>query len=151
VNELHPLSGLGIDHAGMEILTLEECHGLLRSTPVGRIAFLDRGEPMVLPVTIALWGESIVFATDRGSKMEVAVMLRPVAVEIDGWDAATHTGWSVVVRGSAVVVDGDDAAELDRLHLEAWVRPEQPKQWVRVLPTEVTGRRIPEDRGITTT
>lgn len=141
--DMHPLSGLGVDHAGLEILELDECHRLLEATPIGRIAFVDHGEPMILPIAFGMRGESVVFATDSGSKMEAAVMSRPVAIEIDGWDVDLRTGWSVVVRGTAMLVDEAESRELDRSSVRPWVRPQEPKQWVRVLPSEVTGRRIP--------
>ncbi len=98
---------------------------------------------MVLPITIGMWERSVVFSTDAGSKLDAAVMNRPVAIEVDRWDAEARQGWSVVVKGVAMIVD--DAREidsLDRLHVTSWVRPGSPKTWVRVLPNEITGRRI---------
>lgn len=133
-----------IDHAGLEILTPEECQALLASTPIGRLAFVDEGEPVILPVTIGMWDRSIVFTTAAGSKLSAAIMNQPVAVEVDGWDAEQHHGWSVLVKGTAMVVDeGREIDSLDRLSVRSWTRPEQPKAWVRVLPNEITGRRVP--------
>jgi nitroimidazol reductase NimA-like FMN-containing flavoprotein (pyridoxamine 5'-phosphate oxidase superfamily) len=131
------------DHAGLEILTPEECDALLAASPVGRLGFLDHGEPMVLPVTIGLWERSVVFSTDAGSKLDAAIMSRPVVIEIDEWDAETRQGWSVVVKGLALIVhEPREIAALDRLHVTSWVRPGSPKTWVRVLPNEISGRRI---------
>ena len=141
MTDFHPLSGVGIDHAGLEILTLDTCHELLEETPIGRLAFVEHGEPMILPITYGMWGGSVVFATDTGSKLDAAVMSRPVAVEIDGWDADSRSGWSVVVRGTAMMVDARESEQLDHLSVTPWVRPEEPKQWVRVLPYAVPGRR----------
>ena len=132
------------DHAGMEILTPEECTDRLAASPVGRLAFVDRGEPMVLPVTIGMWGGSIVFSTDAGSKLNAAIMNQPVAIEVDQWDADERSGWSVLAKGIAMTVDdGREIASLDRLGVTSWVRPGQPKTWVRVLPNEITGRQVP--------
>ena len=131
------------DHAGLEVLTAEECAEHLAATPVGRLGFLDRGEPMVLPITIGMWDRSVVFSTDAGSKLDTAIMARPVVVEIDDWDAEARQGWSVVVKGIAMIVDdGRDIDSLDRLQMTSWVRPGSPRTWVRVLPNEITGRRI---------
>ena len=104
---------------------------------------------MVLPITFGMWERSVVFSTDAGSKLDAAIMNRPVAVEIDAWDAEIREGWSVVVRGVAMVIDdGREIASLDRLGVAAWIHPERPKIWVRVLPNEITGRRIaPEGVG----
>ena len=46
------MSKLATDQAGLEILHLGDCFGLLESVPVGRIAFLAGGEVVILPVNI---------------------------------------------------------------------------------------------------
>jgi nitroimidazol reductase NimA-like FMN-containing flavoprotein (pyridoxamine 5'-phosphate oxidase superfamily) len=133
-----------LDHAGAEVLTPEECYRLLASAPVGRVAFVDAGDVLVLPVNIALWKHSVVFRTQPGSKLDAAVMDRRVSVEVDGWNATTHHGWSVLVHGSASTVeDADQVAELDQLGVAPWIRPDADRTWVRVLPDEITGRRVP--------
>ena len=140
-----------LDHAGMEILSPDECRQLLAETAVGRIAFVEGGEPTILPITIGMWDGAIVFTTGHGSKLEAAITERPVAVEIDGWDATTRTGWSVVVKGTATHVDdGREIGSLDRLSVSSWVRPGVPKDWVRINATEITGRRVPVAPGGTT-
>jgi nitroimidazol reductase NimA-like FMN-containing flavoprotein (pyridoxamine 5'-phosphate oxidase superfamily) len=131
------------DHAGLEVLPPEQCWAQLESAAVGRLGFVDRGEPIVLPVAIGVWEGCMVFSTDTGSKLDAAIMNRPVALEIDDWDAETRTGWSVLVKGTAMLVDDQrEIASLDRLGVAPWVRPEVPKTWVRVLANEITGRRI---------
>lgn len=132
-----------IDHAGLEIIDPEECLHLLDRAVIGRIAFVDSGDPVILPIRLGRWGRFVVFTTARGSKLDAAIMNRPVAVEIDGWDEVAQTGWSVLVKGTAEIVDdGREIDSLDRLSVKAWVRPDVPKAWVRVLPNEITGRRI---------
>lgn len=144
MDELHPLSGFNVDHAGMEILAMDECHRLLHDTLVARLAFVDRGEPVVFPIRYAMWGESVVFTAAPGSKLEAAIMSRPVAVEIDDWQTEEHTGWSVLVKGTAMTVsDPDEIEELDQLGVTPWVHPDTEARWVRVLPNEITGRRLP--------
>ena len=141
MTEIHSL-----DHAGLEVLTPEECAEHLAATPVGRLGFIDRGEPVVLPITFGMWERSVVFCTGSGSKLDAAIMGHPVVVEIDEWDAGTRQGWSVVVKGVAMTIDdGREIDSLDRLQAASWVRPGSPKTWVRVLPDEITGRRIAPD------
>lgn len=136
-----------LDHAGLEILTMDECRTLLAASPVGRIAFLDRGDPIILPITIGLWDGAVVFTTAPGSKLEAAVMNRAVAIEVDQWDAETHEGWSVLVKGMATMVeDGREIDGLDRLSVKSWSRPEVPKSWVRIVANEITGRRVYHER-----
>ena len=131
------------DHAGLEIIGPEECRRILDQATVGRIAFIDAGEPTILPITIGMWAGSIVFTTGPGSKLSAAIMNRPVAVEVDEWDGEARTGWSVLVKGTAFTVDdGREIDSLDRLSVRSWVKPDAPKAWVKILATEVTGRRI---------
>jgi len=135
---------LVIDHSGGEVLTSAECLELLASTPVGRIAFLHDGDVVILPINIGLWNRSIVFSTQPGSKLDTAVMARQVSVEVDEWNSTTHEGWSVLAKGTAsTVTDADEIAELDDLSVTAWIRPDAPRSWVRMLPNEITGRRVP--------
>jgi hypothetical protein len=55
---------------------------------------------------------------------------------------ADATGWSVLVKGRAVEVDdADEVRAVARLPLRHWSVGHKP-HWVRVLPAEVTGRRI---------
>ncbi len=134
----------GLDHAGLEVLSRQECLDLLSSAIVGRIAFVEDHEPFVFPVNIGVWQGAVVFTTGGGSKLDAALTLRAVVVEADDWDVDTHMGWSVVARGLATkVTDGREIASLDRLSVRSWVRPDAPKHWVSVRITSVTGRRTP--------
>ncbi len=131
------------DHLGLEVLTTEECWTLARGASIGRVAFVDAGEPAVLPVTHTIDGHHVVFRSTQGTKLWAVESGRPVAFEVDGWDARTRTGWSVLVRGTAVtVLDDDEIARLDREAVEPWLHEARHGTWVRIMPTEVTGRRL---------
>ena len=59
------------------------------------------------------------------------------------FDEAAETGWSVVVKGTAERVY--DAALTDRyegLGLRSWADPGGTGQWVRIRPSEVSGREL---------
>lgn len=135
------------DYGGLEILDLDECLQLLASEPVGRIAFVHGGAPMVLPVNHRVEGRTVVFRTDIGSKLSAAVMERAVAFEVDSYDDHDRSGWSVLVRGTAVTVDDPGAvAELEGLDLSPWARTGDRVHWVRIHPDEISGRRVgPEE------
>lgn len=128
-----------LDHQGLEVLRPDECWSLTGSVPVGRVAFVSDGEPMVLPVNHRVVGHHVVFRTARGALLHEALMDRPVAFEADGWDETHRTGWSVVIRGQASAVDMSGA---DALALDAWADSVERDDWVRITPTEVSGRRI---------
>jgi nitroimidazol reductase NimA-like FMN-containing flavoprotein (pyridoxamine 5'-phosphate oxidase superfamily) len=133
-------------------LTKGECFELLARAQIGRVAVVDDRGPVVFPVNFVLDRHMVVFRTDEGTKLGAAARGSRVAFEVDGTDAATHTGWSVVVRGEAVEVTGP--AELTRLRtlpLSPWA-PGAKSRYVRILPAKLTGRRIarpagPSDRG----
>jgi nitroimidazol reductase NimA-like FMN-containing flavoprotein (pyridoxamine 5'-phosphate oxidase superfamily) len=128
---------------GLEILTPDECRGLLRAHTLGRIAVRIGEAPAILPVIYGLLDDDVVFRTDPGSKLSAALMRVMVAFEVDDIDAASRTGSSVVVTG--YVEEVRDAATLERvaaLQLEPWV--EEGRDYVvRINTRTITGRRIP--------
>ena len=131
------------DHLGLEILTVDECWIAVRGAPVGRVAFVDAGEPVMLPVTHSVDGHHVVFRSAQGTKLWAVESGHPVAFEADGWDADARTGWSVLVRGTAeTVLDDREIARLDREAAVPWLPEARDGTWVRITPTEVTGRRL---------
>ena len=129
-----------LDHQGLEILSPRECLELTASTPVGRIAFVQAGEPMVFPVNHGVKEGHIYFRTSRGALLHEALMGQPVAFEVDGFDMESRTGWSVLVRGQARVVD--DPSETEGLGIEVWPDAVEREDWVTLMSEEMTGRRI---------
>jgi hypothetical protein len=134
---------LATDQAGLEILHLGDCFGLLESVPLGRIGFVASGEVAILPVNFRVDGQDVVFRAGAGSKLSAVEVGHYVVFEADSYDAATGTGWSVVVNGLAEVVDSDEeAARLDALGLSSWGGGASGRVWVRIRPSSITGRRI---------
>lgn len=129
-----------LDHQGMEVIAPEECWQLLADTPVGRVAFNEAGEPMVLPVNHAVVGHRIVFRTLRGSLLHEALMAQPVAFQVDSFDVLERTGWSVLVRGVADLAE--DPEELEKLELHPWADSVDREDWVQIRSEEISGRRI---------
>lgn len=133
-------SSVSLDHQGLEVLSTDECWHLLRESPLGRVAFVDAGEPMVFPVNHAVVGHRVTFRTAHGALLHEAFMDSPVAYEVDGYDAADRSGWSVLVRGQASLADDDIDAE--GLGLEPWADAVDRDDVVTILVEEITGRRI---------
>ena len=132
----------------MEHLPLGECWELLGSTPVGRIGVLVDSAPEIYPVNHVVDGQTVVFLTERGEKLRGLDRSPSVCFEVDGFDATTSTGWSVLVKGRArEVTAAEEERRLLGLDLTYWSVGPKPR-WVRIEPTEVTGRRIlrPEGR-----
>jgi nitroimidazol reductase NimA-like FMN-containing flavoprotein (pyridoxamine 5'-phosphate oxidase superfamily) len=104
---------------------------------------MQSGEPVVLPVNYLFYREAIVFRTARGEKLEAAWRQAPVAFEIDGLRSVSETGWSVLVRGLAEVVeDQEQLDELSTLPFRTWAKGAERPYWVRIRPDEISGRSI---------
>ena len=103
-------------------LTMDQCWALLDTGDRGTRR-ADRGRP-----SGDLSGElragsagRIVFRTAGGTKLWGAVTAKPVAFEIDGYDAHDETAWSVVARGDAEVIESQEEKDaVDALLLEPW-------------------------------
>jgi len=123
-------------------LTRAECFELLADEQLGRVAVTDDRGPVVFPVNFVLDRHTVVFRTEPGTKLHAASQGRRVCFEAGGTDAATHTGWSVLVRGEITeVTDPAELARLRELPLRVWA-PGGRDHYVRILPAVLTGRRI---------
>lgn len=124
-------------------MTLEECERMLSISSIGRIAVLTAGEPLILPVLFRYAQGTIVFRTAPGEKLDAVWQNAAAGFEIDGWDTPNRTGWSVLVRGRTESVNEvEQIEELEELGLVSWVPSLQPTTWVRIRPSEITGRRL---------
>src|SRR5690349_11261228 len=133
------------DHAGLDVLTFEECLWLLRSTAVGRVAFEAGGEVEVLPVNYTMDGVTVVFRCGNGAKLGAAVQEAAVTFEVDNFDDKAKRGWSVLVKGKAEVISDDDAVgRLEGTGLRPYVTSVPRPYWVAIHPNTVTGRRVPD-------
>jgi nitroimidazol reductase NimA-like FMN-containing flavoprotein (pyridoxamine 5'-phosphate oxidase superfamily) len=123
-------------------LAREECEQLLRSSVVGRLGVVSDGRPLVFPVCHVYDGHAVAFPTNVGTKLRAALGWPFVAFEVDGVADGGASGWSVMVLGRAEQVD--DPAEhvrLAALRSAPW-RTADDHPWIRIVPIEVTGRRI---------
>lgn len=122
----------------VRVLEPEECWGMLRAAPMGRIALAAAGEVDIFPINFAVDGETIYFRTAPGTKLLELTVHDTVALEIDGFDDAT--AFSVVVKGRAEELQhGGEIDAAERLGLVPWA-PTLKYRWVRITPTEVSGR-----------
>ena len=132
------------DSATIRNLDRAECWQRLRDHParVGRLAFVNDGLPVIIPVNYRVDGESIVFRTNPGAKLAAATDGHMVAFESDDVDIAWQSGWSVLLRGKAEYITGRQAVErLGRLGLRPWA-PGSREHWVRLRPIRIEGREF---------
>ena len=124
-----------------EILSESECWELLDHAAVGRLAVDIAGQPDIFPINFVVDKSGIVFRSAAGTKLAGAVLNRVVAFEIDGYEPADRTAWSVVVKGEARQIERmQEMFEAEDLPLFPWLAWDKPN-FVRIEPTVVTGRR----------
>jgi hypothetical protein len=128
---------------GLEALSEDQCRELLASKDLGRIAFPAGGEIEIFPVNYSTDGTIVVFRTGTGTKLAQSTMAR-VAFEVDGWDAQTKVGWSVVVKGVAqeVTLGSDPFTTALRGRPVSPLAPGEHGYWIAVYPAEISGRRF---------
>ena len=127
-----------------ELHTLDraECLELLRTVTVGRIAFMERGLPAIQPVNFRVHGSNVIIRTSSGGKLAAAVTGAMVAFEADEVDAATRSGWSVVVLGHASLIrDINELVALAGPDSHPWV-PGRSDHVIRIRSERITGRRV---------
>ena len=128
---------------GIEWIDREVCLALLADDVVGRLAVVTRGAAEIFPVNYVLDGETIVFRTDAGTKLDASGRAR-AAFEIDRIDRDHRTGWSVVASGRLEEVTRFDSRTLERvrrLPVDPWAGGDKA-HYVRLIPERITGRRV---------
>ena len=93
-------------HKGLEVLSEEHRAELPRveETSAGSESPLAR-LPAIIPVNYRVIDGAVVFWTSPGSKMSAAAEGAVVAFEVDDYQLADRSGWSVLVVGRAEVAD----------------------------------------------
>jgi nitroimidazol reductase NimA-like FMN-containing flavoprotein (pyridoxamine 5'-phosphate oxidase superfamily) len=130
----------------LEVMPYDECVDLLAAGTVGRLGGTWDDEPHIVPLNYRWDGAGVVFRTDPGTTLR-SIVDRTVVFEIDTIDDATHTGWSVIVRGRGLEIDLRDPAEAEtpggvpEAAPVTWA-PGARDHWVRITPTAISGRRI---------
>jgi nitroimidazol reductase NimA-like FMN-containing flavoprotein (pyridoxamine 5'-phosphate oxidase superfamily) len=115
-------------------LDRDECLMLLQLETVGRVAVASgRNAPVMIPVSFLMNGESPVFRTEEPSVVS-ALGGGVISLQVDRFDWYRHTGWSVLVTGTAEEVS----------EVEAWALDDRLRA-VRIRVGQIAGRRIELD------
>jgi len=124
----------------VESLDEATCWELLRTASLGRIAVSFQGEPEIYPINFIAVDGRLLIRTTQGTKLLKLTINEKVALETDS--VGQHTAWSVIVKGTARVVESqDEIFEAEQLPLHPLI-PTIKYVWVEVTPTEVSGRRF---------
>jgi uncharacterized protein len=114
---------------------------LLATAQVGRLIFTVNALPAVRLMNFAVADGLIVLRTAAGTTVARKVHDAIVAFEADDLDAATWSGWSVVVTGRATrVTDLELIAHYQAVPLVPWA-PGERDQFVTITTEVVEGRR----------
>lgn len=127
---------------GLELLSEEDARTLLGAGEVGRIGITLGALPAIFPVNYRVIDGTIVFRTGPGSKMSAATAGAVVAFEVDDYEVADHSGWSVLAVGRAELVNDPT---LEAAAHSAGLVPfagGARNLLVRIAPTFVSGRRV---------
>ena len=105
------------------------------------------GHPEIFPINYAVDHGTVVFRTGEGTKLDGALSGNPVAFEVDGYDPETNRAWSAVIKGTAEAPRGiEDIIETTLLPIFPW-QAGIKSRYVRIVPTEVNGRRFQVQSG----
>jgi nitroimidazol reductase NimA-like FMN-containing flavoprotein (pyridoxamine 5'-phosphate oxidase superfamily) len=132
----------------LEELDVAECLRLITPGGIGRIAYSGRYGPTVYPVNYRLYQGMIVFRTapdsptDSDLRTGIPGAEYRVAFEIDAFDSGAREGWSVLIQGSAHLMDSEpERADVRAAGVEPWPTGDRD-QFVRIMPSRITGRRV---------
>ncbi|MCO6010203.1 pyridoxamine 5'-phosphate oxidase family protein [Actinoallomurus purpureus] len=132
------------DSGGLEILSEDECRQLITAVQLGRIVFTDRALPAIQPVNFVVARGEVIIRTSPGSKLAAAARNAVVAFEVDDFDPAIRTGWSVVIVGHArIVSENGELSDLRNLPLRTWT-PAAQDYFIAISPELISGRRLPK-------
>ena len=132
-----------MDHDTVTELPLDECWELLRAHAMGRLAFHLANQVRITPINYVVDKDTLLFRTAEGSKLLGIVRNEDVVFEIDGENG--HIAWSVIVRGTAKLLDESAAHRADALPLRPWVSPNK-NNVIEITPTAISGRRFALDQ-----
>lgn len=121
----------------------DECWDFLRSQELGRLAFQLAGEIHIVPINYAVDGRTLLFRTAPGEKLLSVVLGTAVAFEVDRF--TDEEARSVVVRGSARLLDEEEAHRAELVPLRPWIGTEK-YDVVELAPEVTTGRAFHLDR-----
>lgn len=127
--------------APMDILSAEQSWKLLSSVTLGRLVTCVEGYPEIFPVNFVVQHKTVLFRTaEFATKLFTVVMNAHVVFEADDHNVAE--GWSVIVKGTAHVLNTSaEIEEAQRAQLLPWTAGPKPR-YVRVDPSEISGRRF---------
>lgn len=129
--------------ASFDVLPPKRCLELLSSTTVGRIAFAGKEGPVLLPLNYRVVDDAVVVRTSgSGTLGQLAGSDVEVVFEVDYHAPTARSAWSVLVRGTArVVEDPQVLASVEVSRVVSWV-PGEHALVLSIPIDQITGRSV---------
>ena len=129
-------------------LSEAQCWELLQAGGIGRLGYSGRFGPMIQPLNFEVQDKAIYFRvaqhgpTGEDLRTGIANADYRVAFEVDDFDAASRSGWSVLVQGDVHPMDSEDErASVAQICVESWVAG--PRElFLRITPAHISGHRV---------
>lgn len=123
-------------------LTVHDCWKYLETSSVGRVALVSSGDPEIFPVNYVPNFGTLIFRTGTGTKLSALQGGKSIAFEADGLNPYGTIAWSVVVKGTAELVeDAEELQEAATTSLSPWEAGVKD-HLIRIVPTDLSGRRF---------
>jgi uncharacterized protein len=126
-------------HLSRSVIPAWECYRLLEQHRVGRLAIIEAGYPVSIPVSYRLSGtpagQRIVFRTAPSAI--IAQYEGRASLEVDHIDEQAKSAWSVIARGTLHRLFGDGTVP----DPQPWLI-EGRDQWLALEVVAVSGRRF---------
>ncbi|QIM16011.1 pyridoxamine 5'-phosphate oxidase family protein [Leucobacter insecticola] len=124
--------------SAVTVLSEQESWELVRTQRVGRLVTRVGEVVDIAPINFVVDGSSLVFRTAAGSKLSELTINDAVVFQVDSYGGAD--GWSVVLRGTARVLEGgDEVLAAAALPLRPFVSTVKPT-FVRIEIASLSGR-----------
>lgn len=129
---------MNANNEALVVLSEQQCLQRLGSHVLGRVVTRVGEIVDIFPVNYVLDEGDIVLRTAEGTKLVEMVIGGEVLFEVDHFDDVE--GWSVVVRGTARVLETEaEIVAADALPLKP-MAPTMKRNYVRITPKSLTGR-----------
>jgi uncharacterized protein len=140
------MSDAPTDRHGLEVLSMSQCLALLRSRPLGRIAYLEAGGPTVVPINHLVDGSNLVLRSLGGGKLDAAILNAPRRLPAGRARPGARHRLERAGPGRAVLVDDPEEMARYAAELDSWAISEPGEAtWIRIIAEEISGRRLRRD------
>ena len=124
----------------IEILKEDEALELMGNQQLGRLVVRIKDDFDIYPLNYVVNEGKIYFRTAEGSKLFTVSINERVLFEAD--DHTEDKAWSVIVKGSARILERtDEIQQADELPLKPWL-PTLKYNYVVVTPEDISGRKF---------